>query len=892
MKKCIITALTGLTLLIAVSVNSTPRETEVWQQYDKVWCGSDFLPQDTTEDFDTATRYLGNPFYRWPIYSTFINVDTIYGKNDTLDIVANRYTVFSPNIKMGDITNYVATGGDSWSSVLGGRNNSNADASGVICGGENNEVSGGFNAIVGGDSNWVELCYYGVISGGKNNFINWESNYGVIGGGQENKIGTRSPEQCMTIGGGKSNWVQDDYGTIGGGRRNYITGALSTIGGGYADTIKNSEFATIGGGKHNIIDGDYSTIPGGYKNLAEAWAALAAGWQAIVLGDESDTASMCFGTGVVDSVPYAILFGDGLEDTLKTPHTFAVKYDSAVMPKTRIDGNLRVEEHAYIDSTATIGDTTYQEALLSIHGDKIPLGWGNVYGVKAIVEMEEASRVYGGYFAAGAHSSGLDTPITYPVPTLGYGLEANNIGVVGVGKHIAGHQTIGVYGEGNVYTGTGGAIGVYGIGRGDTIGALRKAYGGYFRADTTTHGPQYGIYAEADTYGIYAKSPGMAGYFEGNERVTGKFCGGDESDFPGTYSFVGGGQYDTAKGNWSTIGGGYLNETGGVYSFIGGGWVNVTSNNRATIGGGGSHNVSGEHGTIAGGDNNEVSGPWGAIGGGTDNVAAGRSATIAGGDNNEAPGDYSFIGSGERNITQAGWSFAHGRYAIVLGDSADTASGCFGTGVVDSAKHAFLFGDGLDDSLKTDNTFAVKTDSAVMPKTRFTGPIDAPDEIWYHYISPEYGTFDSITVADSMVARSWGDGIASLYNYYWGWADTLSSGKQTWAWSYVTYLPEDFVAWGDSAITLEGITEYAHHDSCNVVLKILADSSGTVVIDDQDSLTSTSWTHAVLDSSDIDHATSSGTRYKIWIETHSTNGAPNNNWWKFSLLRLKYWRKR
>jgi|GEM_PF-2692198 len=152
----------------------------------------------------------------------------------------------------------------------------------------------------------------------------------------------------------------------------------------------------------------------------------------------------------------------------------------------------------------------------------------------------------------------------------------------------------------------------------------------------------------------------------------------------GTYSFIGGGQNNTASGSLAVVGGGKSNLANNVNVFLGGGCTNISSGNLATLVGGqsntasgllsfvgaGTTNVSGgSYSTLVGGSGNTASGDFSSVlgglsntasnasvflGGGSSNTASGSIATLVGGNNNSTAGDYSFIGGGSSNTISTG----------------------------------------------------------------------------------------------------------------------------------------------------------------------------------------------------------------------------------------------
>jgi len=141
-------------------------------------------------------------------------------------------------------------------------------------------------------------------------------------------------------------------------------------------------------------------------------------------------------------------------------------------------------------------------------------------------------------------------------------------------------------------------------------------------------------------------------------------AGGGDNSARGDYSTVGGGLGDTASGAWSVIAGGQRNKVYGPISAVGGGYGNTagfdTNDSITYIGGGRNNAVYAKYGTIAGGFWNDVELPFGAIAGGSNNFMGGECAFIGGGWNNNAAGPYSVIGGGRGNTASDTASFVGG----------------------------------------------------------------------------------------------------------------------------------------------------------------------------------------------------------------------------------------
>jgi hypothetical protein len=115
----------------------------------------------------------------------------------------------------------------------------------------------------------------------------------------------------------------------------------------------------------------------------------------------------------------------------------------------------------------------------------------------------------------------------------------------------------------------------------------------------------------------------------------------------GNYSFVGGGQNNTASGHSSVVAGGYFNTASGYGSVCGGGIVNVAATDYSFVGGGSYSTASTSlYATVCGGSSHTVSGQYAFVGGGNSNAASGRSSFIGGGEVHTASGTYSAVMGG------------------------------------------------------------------------------------------------------------------------------------------------------------------------------------------------------------------------------------------------------
>ncbi|MBI5743847.1 MAG: hypothetical protein HY952_04805 [Elusimicrobia bacterium] len=227
---------------------------------------------------------------------------------------------------------------------------------------------------------------------------------------------------------------------------------------------------------------------------------------------------------------------------------------------------------------------------------------------------------------------------------------------------VAGDQYVMRAGPDGIIISTGGAIQTTGYGHGSSVGGAR-GLGAVDLQTSRTNGTQV-----------------ASGNFT--------FIGGGEQNSAGTiYSVVGGGQMNVSNGAASFIGSGYGNSINIGYGTIAGGFGNSITINGAdgAIAGGLYNKVDALDGAIAGGAHNTVYAAEGFIGGGTYNVVSGSnsaigggayntilttSAVIAGGENNKAYGKYSAVLGGSGNLADMS-------YASVLGGINNSAQGFY-----------------------------------------------------------------------------------------------------------------------------------------------------------------------------------------------------------------------
>ncbi|MEZ4851367.1 MAG: tail fiber domain-containing protein [Bacteroidia bacterium] len=112
-----------------------------------------------------------------------------------------------------------------------------------------------------------------------------------------------------------------------------------------------------------------------------------------------------------------------------------------------------------------------------------------------------------------------------------------------------------------------------------------------------------------------------------------------DQDSIGHHSSVLGGKGNKIpfSGTFTTIGGGQFNSAAGINTFLGGGYFNTGSGNDAFLGGGANNIASGFASSLGGGFYNTASGDYSFVGGGNSNTAAGSYTVVAGGIGITAP---------------------------------------------------------------------------------------------------------------------------------------------------------------------------------------------------------------------------------------------------------------
>jgi hypothetical protein len=158
----------------------------------------------------------------------------ILGQGQTLDLCFSSTALsFGSNGAPG----YLATG---WISLNQQPSSSYSYES--VSFGRNNSITGNNSGILSGLNHSVNNAY-STITGGLGHTIN--GRYNFIGGGQTHTI----TASCFnaTISGGRTNYIQSDYGTISGGDGNSITNTFGTIGGGSSNLVSSLNGTVVGG---------------------------------------------------------------------------------------------------------------------------------------------------------------------------------------------------------------------------------------------------------------------------------------------------------------------------------------------------------------------------------------------------------------------------------------------------------------------------------------------------------------------------------------------------------------------------------------------------------------------------------------------------------------------
>ena len=212
----------------------------------------------------------------------------------------NAFTAGTLNFAQGSgamVLGVLCGAGGPNSAALGGYFNGANDTMDVVVGGINNRAQGRKSSVLGGASN-IASGYASSVGGGMSNTAQGE--YSHVGGGRANF----AQDLRGTIGGGSNNTTDNQWGTIGGGEHNRAA-MWATVSGGQYDTA-SGQYASVGGGTKsratgyasrvgggidNRASGYASTVPGGSGNLAIGSHSVAAGHNAVSIGNYGITLS-------------------------------------------------------------------------------------------------------------------------------------------------------------------------------------------------------------------------------------------------------------------------------------------------------------------------------------------------------------------------------------------------------------------------------------------------------------------------------------------------------------------------------------------------------------------------------------------------------------------------
>jgi len=570
----------------------------------------------------------------------------------------------------------------------------NADSThvnfGVACTTGTNGQNYGYCTVGGGYYNSAGGGFSATVSGGDYNKAN--GNRATVGGGQSNTasgwcatvsggIFNTASNWYATVGGGEQNGAGNQYATVGGGRQNTASGWIATVSGGWNNTA-SSDRATVSGGEANMASDQYTTVGGGQANIASSVHATvaggrentASGYAAIVGGGWGNIASgYCAtvgGGGDNDAGEYATVGGGGFNHV-------AGRY-SAILG-------------GYADTIAATGDYSY------------------LFGINSNLTQDSTFMVDMPHIWFGTEAAGYEFPTTDG--TNGQALVTDGSGQLSWGASPSDNDWV-ITGT-DMYSGVTGNVGI-GISNPlvklDVNGII---CGGV--SDTVK-----GVYG-----GVLAGYSNLAGDQVGDTAAT--VVSGWNNSAIADYSFVGGGNSNTASYVNATIVGGDHNTASGHTSFIGGGYNNNASIDYATICGGGFNNASGVVSTVAGGNSNTTSGNYAFIGGGSLNTASGHLSVVAGGQYNTTIDSFNFIGSGDKNHNA-------GKHSAVLCGYADT--------ITAAADYSYLFG--INSNLTQDSTFMVD-----MPHVWF-----GTEAAGYEFPTTD-GSADQVMVTNGSGQLSW-----------------------------------------------------------------------------------------------------------------------------------------
>jgi trimeric autotransporter adhesin len=281
--------------------------------------------------------------------------------------------------------------------------------------------------------------------------------------------------------------------------------------------------------------------------------------------------------------------------------------------------------------------------------------------------------------------------------------------------------------------------------------------------------------------------------------------GGLSNDAAGIGAFIGGGGFDgttydgnSTQANASAIGGGLGNSipSSGVYSFIGGGEFNTASGFQGVVGGGVGNVASGPTSTVVGGLTNVASENDGFVGGGMFNTASGPYASVTGGVLNTASGESAMVLGGYGNSASGYASFAAGYEAQAAN---------FGSFVWADAALEEVF------SSTADNQFAVRAGGGVLLEANVKVGTGGGD-----YRQLALGGGNSTGFLYGSFPR-FADGIHLGYNYYADASGHDVIANTSGATSRLT------LGYGFISLNIGGV------DAAPTTQRLLADSSGVTV---------------------------------------------------------------
>lgn len=404
------------------------------------------------------------------------------------------------------------------------------------------------------------------------------------------------------------------YITVSGGIGNTAEGDGSVIAGGGGDGPERNSTTntscTVSGGSGNRA-GDYPSVFGVYATVSGGRFNHAMGEYSIVGGGSNNNAG---GDGDPDNGQHATVCGGMLNEAISN-------YSFVGGGTVNRAGNI-------------LGGGAYA----TVDG-----GQGNwAVGAWSTVPGGSSNRALADYSVVGGGS--------YNQATGEYSFVGGGGGDDGVGNIASGDHAVISGGHSNQATGQYSVVSGGGGNKAEGAGSV-IAGGGGDPETTLWNGPNY-----ASSH--YCVISGGSGNEAGGVGV-------DEA----TFATIGGGRDNLAKSPFAVVGGGSDNQSGntgasGQYATVGGGRFNIASGEMSTIAGGGSQ--------VNPGQGNHASGSFSVVSGGTSNIASSAYSTIGGGQGNSAPGNFSTIPGGYGNSTLAGYSFAAGYKASVLGGHSGT----------------------------------------------------------------------------------------------------------------------------------------------------------------------------------------------------------------------------